>query len=191
MGAKDMKRNTSILLAVSLIIVLLMGMFIYEKAFKNKSPIDEIKVLANQGDHDAQNKLGAAYYNGTGVEKNMAEAARWFRQAAEKGYAKAQHNLGIMYYVGEGVPHDEAEAVKWFSRAAEQGLAAAQHNLGVMYHQGKDIPKDPVMAFMWLSLASEQKYEEAIKYRNDLTPQMTPAQLEEARTRARDWKPNK
>ena len=56
------------------------------------------------------------------------EAVKWYRKAAEQGYAKAQYNLGVMYFKGEGVA-DDAEAVKWYRKSAEQGFAFAQRNL--------------------------------------------------------------
>jgi uncharacterized protein len=152
-----MKRKHSILLAVSLFIILLGAVFIYEKAYKNNEPsVDELKLLANQGDLEAQNKLGAAYFNGKGIEKNIAEALRWFTQSAEKGYAKAQYNLGVMYYVGNGVPQSQAEAIKWFSKAALQGFADAQYNLGVMYYQGAGIPQNYPEAFKLYSQAAQK-----------------------------------
>ena len=36
------------------------------------------------------------YKEGTGVEQNDAQAAKWWRKAAEGGDADAQCNLGIM-----------------------------------------------------------------------------------------------
>jgi TPR repeat protein len=36
------------------------------------------------------NNLGQAYNLGNGVEKDTAEAARWWQKAAEQGLAKAQ-----------------------------------------------------------------------------------------------------
>jgi hypothetical protein len=152
-----MKKKHSIVLGVSLFIILLSAVFIYEKAYKNNvPPIDELKLLANQGDIDAQNKLGAAFFNGKGVEKNIAEAQRWFRQSAEKGYAKAQYNLGIMYYVGQGVPQNNAEALNWFSKAARQGLVDAQYNLGVMYYQGAGITQNYPEALKLYSQAAQK-----------------------------------
>ena len=82
--------------------------------------------------------------------KDHAEAARWYRMAAEQGYAKAQYNLGLMYAKGEGVPEDGVEAVRWYRMAAEQGHAKAQYNLGVMYAKGEGVPKDDVQAYAWL-----------------------------------------
>ena len=75
--------------------------------------------------------MGQHYYSGTGVERDFAEAVKWWRQAAEQGYAGAQYNLGVCYEKGEGVAQDSSEAVKWFRQAAEQGVAEAQFWLGV------------------------------------------------------------
>ena len=45
---------------------------------------------------------------------------KWYRKAAEQGYATAQHNLGVMYGKGLGVPQDEAQAYMWFKLAASR-----------------------------------------------------------------------
>ena len=37
------------------------------------------------------------YDNGEGVPENDAEAVKWYRKAADQGYAQAQFNLGVMY----------------------------------------------------------------------------------------------
>ena len=50
------------------------------------------------------------YGSGEGVPNDGAEAAKWYRKAADQGYAKAQHNLGVLYDHGYGVPKDEVEA---------------------------------------------------------------------------------
>lgn len=55
-----------------------------------------------------------------------AQAAYWYRKAAEQGIAEAQFSLGSIYRNGRGVPKDEAEAVRWLRMAAEQGLPEAQ-----------------------------------------------------------------
>jgi len=74
-------------------------------------------MAAEKCDPDAQNNLGVMYQNGRGVRQDDSQAVRWYRKAAEQGYASAQNNLGLMYVNGEGVP----QAVKWFRKAAEQG----------------------------------------------------------------------
>jgi hypothetical protein len=60
------------------------------------------------------------------VKEDDAEAAIWFRKAAEQGHADAQFSLGIMYEKGEGVRQDFAEALTWYGKAAKQGNEKAQ-----------------------------------------------------------------
>ncbi len=152
----------------------------------------EFRPLANQGDADAQNNLGALYYHGKGVPEDDAKAVKWFRKAAEQGNAGAQYNLGVMYDKGLGVPQDHAEAVKWFRKAAEQGDADAQNNLGLMYGKGRGVPQDYVQAHMWYSLAASRlppgtDRDTALNSRDILAEEMTPAQIAEAQRLVREW----
>jgi TPR repeat protein len=81
--------------------------------------------LAEQGNAQAQNGLGAMYYNGKGVAQDFKEAVKWYRLAAMQGYASAQVNLGAMYYEGKGVAEDFIRAYIWLSIAAAKGDANA------------------------------------------------------------------
>ena len=47
--------------------------------------IAELKAKAEKGNADAQFKLGVCYDHGDGVAKNLVEAVKWFREAAEQG----------------------------------------------------------------------------------------------------------
>ncbi|MEQ1610904.1 MAG: hypothetical protein ABL956_18355, partial [Hyphomonadaceae bacterium] len=78
------------------------------------------------------------YDNGQGLAKNDAEAVRWYRLAADQGYAMAQSNLGVMYANGRGVPENDVEAYKWWSLAAAQGNADAFINRGNAYNDERD-----------------------------------------------------
>ena len=49
---------------------------------------------AESGDAEAQWRLGVQYLNGRDVEQSDAEAASWFRKAAEKGNTEGQNLLG-------------------------------------------------------------------------------------------------
>ena len=63
--------------------------------------ITSLKKAAEQGDAQAQFKLGMRYYNGKGVEVNNEKAFLWVHKAAELGYAKAQFCVGRMYVWSE------------------------------------------------------------------------------------------
>eukprot|EP00729_Bicosta_minor_P032465 gene32465-biopygen20867 len=103
----------------------------------------------------AQNILGDMYESGEGVKQDHVEAAKWFRKAAEAGYAAAQYNLGLMYGTGKGVEQDHVEAVKWFRKSAEAGHAMAQNNLGAVYRDGDGVDQDHVEAAKWFRKAAE------------------------------------
>ena len=111
---------------------------------------------AEQGDANAQIKLGVMYYQGNDIPQDYAEAVNWFRKAAEQGLASAQYYLGAMYANGQGVAQNYAEAVNWFRKAAEQGHAEAQHNIGVMYAHGKGVAQNYAEAVNWFRKAAEQ-----------------------------------
>ena len=48
---------------------------------------------AKQGNVDAQYELGVMHSNGNFVEKDLEEAVKWFRKAADKGHKKAEEEL--------------------------------------------------------------------------------------------------
>jgi len=94
------------------------------------------------------------YVLGRGVSEDYAEALKWYRLAAEQGYADAQYALGKAYDDGEGVPQDYAEAVKWYRLAAERGQPDAQFNLGVMYAMGQGVPQAPFSTWVRVGMGS-------------------------------------
>ena len=115
----------------------------------------ELSALERQaatGDAAAQCALGYLYHQGQGVPQDYAQAAAWFRKAAEQGYTPAQGNLGVLYSNGEGVPQDDTQAVALYRMAAEQGDAHAQYNLGLSYEEwkGQGVPQnDKTQAAFW------------------------------------------
>ncbi len=64
-------------------------------------------------------------------------------------------------------------------------------NLGVMYAKGRDGLEDYDLAHMWLNLAEAKGVKEAVKVRDLLEKNMTPAQLAEAQRLAREWTPKR
>ena len=113
--------------------------------------------LAEHGNATAQNYVGWSYKFGMGVSQDDAEAAKWFRRAADQGYAAAQWILGLMYSFGDGgLPQDYAVAVMWYRQAADQGLAEAQGSLGEMYANGQGVLRDYGTAAMWYRKSADQ-----------------------------------
>ena len=55
------------------------------------------------------------------VQKANSYQLKWYRKAADQGFAEAQTNLGVMYGTGRGVVKDEVEAYKWHLLSGAQG----------------------------------------------------------------------
>ena len=94
------------------------------------------------------------------MPQDYAEAAKWFRKAAEQGDAKAQYNLGIMYAKGQGVPQDYVLAYMWSNLATSRYPAS-----------------------------EKEDREQAVRNRDRVSSMMTPAQFAEAQRLTREWKP--
>ncbi|WP_317319369.1 tetratricopeptide repeat protein, partial [Alistipes communis] len=60
---------------------------------------------------------------------DYTEAVKWYRKAAEQGYAVAQFEMGWCYKHGYGVPKDLAEAKRWYRKAADAGNQDAKKHL--------------------------------------------------------------
>ncbi|MBI2993240.1 MAG: sel1 repeat family protein [Gammaproteobacteria bacterium] len=85
----------------------------YDKAYAT------MRSLADTADHSyAQYYLGMMYLNGQGTEQSYAEAAKWFRKAAEHRVSQAQYKLGLLYTNGQGLPRDFEQAFAWYSVGA-------------------------------------------------------------------------
>ena len=86
--------------------------------------------LAEQGDVDAQKRLGADYLRGnTPAPQDYKQAVYWYTKAAEQGASSAQYNLGGLYAEGKDTPIDNEKAIYWWSNAAEQGHYGAKAKL--------------------------------------------------------------
>ncbi len=62
--------------------------------YPSYTPMQKLKKKACTGDAEAQFELARCYDTGNGVKKDSAEAAKWYRMAAERGHADAQLNVG-------------------------------------------------------------------------------------------------
>ena len=150
----------------------------YESARLNWLP------AAMAADSAAQYNIGFLYRLGQGVTQDDRQAAYWFRQSAELGFAQAQLDLATLYLLGLGVPRDFSESANWTRKSADQGHANAQYHLGTLYHRGYGVPKDKVLAYVWYDIAFEGSKDshsspssDALALRDSVAKALTPAQL--------------
>jgi uncharacterized protein len=79
--------------------------------------ISDCRADALLGDKTSQYKLANYYAYGHGVEKNIDDSLRWYKESANQGYALALFALGNRYYDGVGLIRDEVEAYAYWNIA--------------------------------------------------------------------------
>ena len=124
-----------------------------------------IREKAEKGDPEAEWKLGKIYCEnqyektaGPGIEKDLDLSTKWYRKAAEQGFAQAQFDLALRLYLNR--KEDANEGLKWLREGAQNGAVDAQVELGGAYLGYSafwtNVPKDPVEGVKWIRKAAEE-----------------------------------
>ena len=131
------------------------------------------------------------YYTSVeGVPQNYAEAARWYRMAAEQGFARVQVQVWVyMYDTGRGVPQNDIEAVRWYRMAAKQGDGNGAGPIsGVMYALGKGVPRDDVQAYASQNIdIAQSSDDEYRKFLELVAEDMTDSAITDAQSLSREY----
>lgn len=115
--------------------------------------ITSLTNMAKKGDVVAMHYLADRYDD----YQEYSKALKWWKKAAEKGYADSQLSLGWCYMQGKGVETNLEVALYWWEKAAEQGNTGAQLNLGMAL-----VTTDAELALKWWKKAAEQGGDAAI-----------------------------
>jgi len=110
----------------------------------------EIELRAEQGDAEAQYKLGEMFAQGLGLDgldMDDIQSMEWFQKAAVQGHAKAQRYLAVI--------------IEQIMKGAEQGDADDQYKLGTMFSYGIGLVKDEPAGLKWYHKAAVQGHEKA------------------------------
>lgn len=149
------------------------------------------------GDADAQLNLARMYYNGEGGVRDLNQAAKWAKRAADKGnvaadglFATISVDLARAYLDGDGAPRDLNQASKWAKRAADHGSIDGQALLGYLLFEGDGASRRPVdgLTLLTIALARSDPDERWIM---DMHEQARSTATEDewaaAKSRADDW----
>ena len=110
--------------------------------------------LGEQGNLDAQLRVGYMYLYGLGTEdREFEQAANWFRRAALAGSAKAEYFLGVL---ADEVEEDFTQALELYQRSAAKGYMPALFRLGLAFAGGRGVPADHQRAFSYFKQAAEK-----------------------------------
>lgn len=101
-----------------------------------------LEISAAQGERDALYQMGSLYDKALGVERNLEQAVKWFKLAADQRDSQAQLNLGILHDPrAEGYAKDAQIAAQWFVLAANNGNKRAKLILEKQYRRKSESDK--------------------------------------------------
>ncbi|KAH0786415.1 sel1 repeat family protein [Histomonas meleagridis] len=128
---------------------------------------------AERGLVDEQFQWALCLQEGRGCNKDLAEAAKYYKLAAVAGNPKAMFNYGMMLREGEGVEQDMSQALTYFKRAADLGHPTAQYTYGAMLMKGEGCKRNPGKAREYIEAAAEQGEEQANEFLSHFVEQRT------------------
>jgi TPR repeat protein len=155
---------------------------------------------ARQGLDQAKFNLCGMYYREQEISWDYQQVVKKMRMQAHMTNSMAPYEMAQMYLDGtspESHVQDYRKAARWFRLAAQQGMPNAQIELGKLYQQGLGVTQDYVAAHMWFNVAAsllsntyvEGDRMDAVRRRDAVAARMTPDQVAEAQTLAREWRP--
>lgn len=160
---------------------------LWQKNDKVKA-IEYYKLVANQNDVRANNKMAILYKNGIFVNKNIDSAIIFYQLAAVLNDGYAMYQLGEIYK--KEIPNDSLknewykkaaesentsgmvayakhlsddlneylDAKDWLLKAVELGDSAAMNNMALLYIYGNGVIQDTCNAYEWFLKAAKKNY---------------------------------
>lgn len=143
---------------------------------------------ATAGDAAAQVQAG----NDCAAQHDLAQAAAWYRKAADQKNVAGEIHLAALYRDGgNGFQRDITQAAAWYRKAADQGDPIAQGTLGILYTLGQGVERSDVEAYFWLDLAASVKSEDQARYaanRQVVGTRITADELADVQDREAKWR---
>jgi len=110
--------------------------------------------LAEQGNPEAQYKVGEMYEMGNGVTKDLGVAQSWYEKSAAQGHKKSSYKLLYLEIQTNGLNDFTKSQLGILRQESVAGNADAQYFLGKMYASGVGVPKSLNNALTWLNKAT-------------------------------------
>lgn len=120
-----------------------------------KEALKQFHIAADLGSTVALNAIGSVYQSGDGLPRDLVEAAKWYKKAADVNDMAGLYNVGWFYRDGAGdIPQDYVKAKYWFERSAQHGNTSAMVELASLYEKGNGVPQSDEIALRWYNAAA-------------------------------------
>lgn len=163
--------------------------------FKPSEALQLYRNLAEGNDEFGMVRIGRCYEVGLGVERDVAEAARWYQHVFDnqdpydnammtQAEEEAGARLGRMYETGVGKPRDPRKARHHYRQS---GTPEALEYLGGLFERGEGGPMDNRMAFMAFRQAEELGSQHAKGKAERVRGRLDPSEAQQAEQERDGW----
>lgn len=104
----------------------------------------------------SQYRIGLAYRDGRGLQRDYRRSADWFKKAANQKYKKAFHTSSYAHQKGLGIPRDNMVATGRYRLAVSNGYAKPQYPLAKAFSNGNCVKQDHVSDLHGYTKAAKQ-----------------------------------
>lgn len=111
--------------------------------------LNELRALADKGSLTSALNLGHYFASGRYVAKNLVEAEKWYRLAADQGPIRYTHYLGRFYLESD----QRVKAIRALRTAVDQGYVPSMIVLAHTLSRGSEFERDHVEARRLLEMA--------------------------------------
>lgn len=114
-----------------------------DAAVKQAIAFEKMHIRSLKGDKVAQYRFGLFFFNGDLGFTNAAQAAEWFRRAADQGYPLAELAMAHAYLSGDGVVQDYEQGASWAEKAYQSDqVPQARDLMGLLLTGAIGEPQD-------------------------------------------------
>jgi TPR repeat protein len=97
--------------------------------------------------------------DGKDIQRDPAEAFRWFQKAADAGHATGLFFVARAYREGDGAPQNYRKAMELYEQGASKGDWEAAQEISFMYSRGQGVARDEGLADKWRRRALDLKHQ--------------------------------
>lgn len=103
---------------------------------------EELRKAAAVNDLAAQYYVAICYEHGIGIEKDLTQAFRMYRKAAERGLPDAMYHISTFYRNGVVVSQDISREQEWLQRYKQKGGKLVLPDIIQIYDEGLKHPEN-------------------------------------------------
>lgn len=121
--------------------LLIAKQFIFSIMSREKTKIEKLREIAEEGNGCACYDLGYMYLKGKNTKQDYSEAAKWFSKAADVSrridctFYDSCYQIAQMHQKGQGFKKNDTEAANWFCKCAQYDYGCLE-SLAGMYSKG-------------------------------------------------------